>query len=218
MSAAPAEEEAPGSSSPACLDAALHPAEQVALSPPAAEVAPALRETNAEARAAFEPRSVAPDACAGGCWEVHREKHGWTPLAPALQPALDAAMASNKERVELLIDTSSKAWVPDADEAAMRRCAVYVALPRESKMGKVGGEPPRPIRWRPSTWTDAVDEVDAEAEAEDPLMFTAKPVDGIVINSSIFERLQQGVSERYAGHRYAENGAASGQLCVEGAY
>jgi len=108
-------------------------------------------------------------------------------------------------------------------------------------MGKVGGEPPRPVRWRSSDDTDDAapkvnrdgaapaseepaagsnaaaaeataaaegaeeDEAEAEEDEEDdPLTFTAKPADGVVIQSAVFERLQHGVSERCAGHRYAE--------------
>lgn len=143
-------------------------------------------------------------------WEVHRAKTGWTPLAPALHPALDAAMNSSAESVQLLIDTAARSWVPNPnllDEEARRRCAVYVAYPRESKMGKLGGEPPRPIR-RLQPETPATQELDSPQESKtmeerDPLMFTAQPVNGFVIQSAIFERLQEGVSERYAGHRYA---------------
>jgi len=161
-----------------------------------------------------------PELDAGGVWEVHRKKQGWTPLAPALQPALDAAMATAAERVELLIDTATRSWVPSSaalDEATRHRCTVYVAFPRESKMGKLGGEPPRPIRRRSGPLEAATEPEEEFQEEEDPLMFTAKPVDGIVINSSIFERLQKGVSERYAGHRYAGDSTAYEQPCVEGA-
>jgi hypothetical protein len=144
----------------------------------------------------------------GCCWEVHTKKRGWAPLAPALQPALDAAMASNEERVELLIDTVARSWVPNpaaVDDTTRQRCVVYVALPRERKMGKVGGEPPRPIR-RQASASGVEDEVGDQADTlpmdEDPLMFTAKPVDGVVLRNSIFDRLQQDVVKRYAGHRY----------------
>lgn len=153
-------------------------------------------------------------------WEVHRAKTGWTPLAPALHPALDAAMNSSAESVQLLIDTASRSWVPNPnllDEEARRRCTVYVAYPQESKMGKLGGEPPRPIR-RTQAGTTAPQELDSPLESKsmeerDPLMFTAQPVNGFVIQSAIFERLQEGVSERYAGHRYA----GEAQVCVESA-
>lgn len=213
-------------------------------------------------------------------------KRGWAPLAPALQPALDAAMSSTAERVEVLVDPVARSWVPDpaaAGEAIRQRCVVYVALPLEQKMGKVGGEPPRPVRWRasdedddavaaaagvvaaasgadtaptceepavasearegPSTdklpsaeaWTSAgcppapeeepgagePPGADVELQAEtspgtagaleedDPLTFTAKPSDGVVIQSAVFERLQHGVSARYAGHRYGGKVLAS---------
>jgi len=59
---------------------------------------------------------------------------------------------------------------------------------------------------------DAAEEREEEEdleEEEDPLMFTAKPRDGFVIHSSMFERLQQGASERQAGHRYSESAWAA---------
>jgi len=161
-------------------------------------------------------------------------RRGWAPLAPALQAALDFAMASNEDRVELLIDPTSRAWLPNSpaiDEARRRSCAVYVALPKERRMGKVGGEAPRPIRWASAmldegasaggagsgyvvsgvAWPAAAGRAaeggsgdgDGDVEDEDPLMFTAKPADGVVLHSSVFERLQLGVSERFAGYRYA---------------
>ncbi|CAE8621491.1 unnamed protein product, partial [Polarella glacialis] len=86
-----------------------------------------------------------------GQWEVHTVKRGWAPLAPALQGALSRAMAAAEDQVEILIDPSTRSWVPDPaalNEAARERCSVYAAFPRERKMGKVGGEPPRPVRWR----------------------------------------------------------------------
>lgn len=190
-----------------------------AISPPAASAAAATAAVSAVPND-VQPR-LEPDLECHGVWEVHRKKQGWTPLAPALQPALDDAMTSAAERVELLVDTAMRSWVPSSaavDEVTRQRCAVYIAFPRESKMGKLGGEPPRPIRRRPGDLPEAATEPQMEFhEEEDPLMFTAKPVDGIVIHSSIFERLQQGVSERYAGHRYAEESAAYEQPCVEGA-
>merc|ERR1712154_156125 len=111
-------------------------------------------------------------------------------------------------------------------------------------MGKVGGEPPRPVRWRsgaaqlesllPLPHADvlttcqaqellATADVQGDATAdgsqepaamaftskdenveEDPLMFTAQPSSGFVLKSDVFEKLQKGVSHRYAIHRYAE--------------
>lgn len=79
-------------------------------------------------------------------------KCGWAPLAPALQPALDAAMASVASCVEIRIDPATKAWIPDAadvDEEIVRRCVVYAACPLEKTLGKVGGSPPRSVRWSP---------------------------------------------------------------------
>jgi hypothetical protein len=74
-------------------------------------------------------------------------------------------MTSGEERVELLVDMLARAWVPDsanADDMVRERCATYVALPRESKMGKLGGEPPRPIRRRPHDSVKATEVDDPE--------------------------------------------------------
>jgi len=198
-----------------------------------------------------------------GEWEVHTVKRGWAPLAPALQPALNAAMDAAAERVEVLVDPVVRSWVADpamVAEAVRQRCVVYVALPRQRMMGKVGGEPPRPVRWRAAgdavkcprgeadvasmtrdlglgstegvtpgiaecartaaaeeapaampnmslvhaTCWDEEDVEPAEEEEEgDLLTFTAKPADGVFINSAVFERLQHGISARGAAHRYA---------------
>lgn len=188
-------------------------------------------------------------------------------------------MALSQERVEIMIDPSTRAWLPDITavaEARRQRCALYVAMPHERRMGKVGGEAPRPVRWRPvgespcepanagageavptaagtaaagsgaggspahpvtptapvaevaarvpqrepedAPWSPAdtcrpalpgespVELEAAEAQAvleEDPLMFTAQPADGVVLRSSVFQRLQLGVSERHAEYRYS---------------
>jgi len=178
-----------------------------------------------------------------GEWEVHTVTKGWAPLALALQPALDAALVASPrvERVEILLDPTAKSWVAEPDSVSdnvRRRCTVYVVFPLEQKMGKVGGESPRPLRWRPhgglkdindnapsicpgvyaSCTADPVtphpdEPVSARSQPpsdfpsekkidDDPLMFTANPVDGFVIHTGVFERLQHGISERYAGHRY----------------
>jgi len=185
-----------------------------------------------------------------GAWEVDTLKKGWAPLAPALQPALDLAMGTTplQERVEILVDLATKMWVQrgaagstqvdDEEEQILRaRCLVYVVFPPEGTMGKVGGAPPRQIRWRPEAAEEegqpkrldscedrreacSANDVGAarlrgvgEAKAEpqvrqpdeesDPLMYTAKPLDGVLIGCALFERLQQTTSERQANHRYA---------------
>lgn len=212
------------------------------------------------------PAVVVPSR--SGDWEVHTVKKGWAPLAPALQPALDAAMASTAEMVEVLVDPVARSWVPNpaaVGDDVRHRCVVYLALPHQQLMGKVGGEPPRPVRWRragadeagfsgsaaaapptasvadgcaaaagagtaavggspvaPAVGSTAAaaeehlgDTAAARepgvptAEEEDPLAFTAKPADGVVIHSAVFERLQHGVSARHAGHRYAGQVLAS---------
>lgn len=241
-------------------------------------------------RAADQP---VEDSSSEGQWEVDTVRRGWAPLAPALQSALDFAMASSAARVEILIDPVERAWLADpstVDEARRRRCAVYVALPKESRMGKVGGEPPRAVRRQPacaSSDGDPAEEASGRPEArsaaaaraaclppaaagppgvprggtavtpsavgtavpttgaspgaacaaveslatgagggvetaepqeeEDALMFTAKPADGVVLHSSIFERLQRGVSERYAGYRYAAERCQTAELYSEAA-
>eukprot|EP00928_Gymnodinium_smaydae_P030983 TRINITY_DN22893_c0_g1_i1.p1 TRINITY_DN22893_c0_g1~~TRINITY_DN22893_c0_g1_i1.p1 ORF type:complete len:577 (-),score=63.77 TRINITY_DN22893_c0_g1_i1:358-2088(-) len=175
-----------------------------------------------------------------GVWEVFTVKRGWAALAPALQPALDEAMGarSSADQVDILVDPVARAWVPNpmaVDEIVRHRCVAYAAFPSDRKMGKVGGEPPRPIRWSANDKVHCeIEHDDAAADAccvdrplhvdnepvledsnqadadqeendeiPDPLMFTATPADGFVIHSSVFERLQQGGLERYAGHRYA---------------
>merc|ERR1711988_255425 len=73
------------------------------------------------------------------------------PLAPALQGALTAAMQSDQERVEILIDPSTRSWIQNisiVETVVKEQCCVYEAFPRDRRMGKVGGEPPRPVRWR----------------------------------------------------------------------
>jgi len=114
----------------------------------------------------------------------------------------------------------------------------YVAMPQQRALGKVGGEPPRPVRLRPRVATSTVFEasganaaseaavvsdmlpmsltafaeepeahcketVAESADANDVLMFTAQPADGIFIQSSVFELLRRGASERCAAHRYS---------------
>jgi len=229
-------------------------------------------------------------ATRNGEWEVHTVKRGWAPLTPALQPALHWAMGSLEEKVEILVDVAAKAWVPEpalVDDSIRERCVAYVAMPQQRALGKVGGEPPRPVRWQPRVAPTIVleasdkhapleaaaalaaaaaeaaeaaevgkagdtkvlvpeaapeaavvsgmspmslaacaqepeaqeleaQELEAQepevhrmetpaesADANDVLMFTAQPVDGILIQSSVFERLRQGASERCAAHRYS---------------
>lgn len=162
--------------------------------------------------------------------------------------------------VEILVDVASKAWVPQpalVDASIRERCVAYVAMPQQRALGKVGGEPPRPVRWQARVTTGTVfeargTEASSEApeaaktgevalvaeaaqetvvvsdmspmsltafaeephahcmetpaesqDANDVLMFTAQPADGILIQSVVFERLQQGASERSAAHRYS---------------
>jgi len=222
----------------------------------------AQREANGHGVALGDKDQVDGATCDGE-WEVHTVKRGWAPLTPALQPALHAAMASLEEKVEILVDVASKAWVPHpalVDAAIRERCVAYVAMPKQCALGKVGGEPPRPVRWQArvvtgtvleeASGTNASSEEEAaeagkageaalvpeaaqeavvvsdmspmsltafaekphahcmetlaqSADANDVLMFTAQPADGILIQSSVFERLRQGASERCAAHRYS---------------
>ncbi|CAE7878775.1 unnamed protein product, partial [Symbiodinium microadriaticum] len=89
---------------------------------------------------------------AKGHWQVHTTKRGWASLAPALQDALSRAMSQSEDRVEIHIDpATSRVWMPDkvaADPARQSSCLVYEAFPLDRTIGKVGGEPPRPVRWR----------------------------------------------------------------------
>ncbi|CAE6911182.1 unnamed protein product [Symbiodinium sp. CCMP2592] len=89
---------------------------------------------------------------AKGHWQVHTTKRGWASLAPALQDALSRAMSQSEDRVEIHIDpATSRVWMPDkaaADPARRSSCLVYEAFPLDRTIGKVGGEPPRPVRWR----------------------------------------------------------------------
>jgi len=99
-------------------------------------------------------KQVAPAVMTGlEMWEVHTVKKGWAPLAPTLQEALSCAMEDDTvERVEVFIDVAARSWIQDpstVDDTARARCVVYAVFPRESKMAKVGGELPRPIRRRP---------------------------------------------------------------------
>lgn len=130
-------------------------------------------------------------------------------------------MQLGDERVELLIDPETMAWVREpVDEARRRSCMVYVAWPRERRMGKVGGEAPRPLRWLPgpppppaaalaegragrSVPAEGSGRLPAPAAGQDPLMFTAGLAGGTVLSNSVFERLQLGVAERFAGYRYS---------------
>lgn len=86
-----------------------------------------------------------------GQWQVRTVKRGWATLAPALQAALTQAMSQIEDRVEILIDPDTRTWVRDVhhvDAATRARCQVYEAFPIDRKMGKVGGEAPRALRWR----------------------------------------------------------------------
>ncbi|CAE7863400.1 unnamed protein product, partial [Symbiodinium necroappetens] len=89
---------------------------------------------------------------AKGHWQVHTTKRGWASLAPALQDALSRAVSQSEDRVEIHIDpATSRVWMPDkvaADPARQSSCLVYEAFPLDRTIGKVGGEPPRPVRWR----------------------------------------------------------------------
>ncbi|CAJ1430096.1 unnamed protein product [Effrenium voratum] len=94
---------------------------------------------------------------AQGQWQVRTVKRGWATLAPALQGALTQAMCQIQDRVEILVDPSTRSWVSDADPALRARCLVYEAYPLDRKMGKAGGEAPRPVRWRAGAGPAAVD-------------------------------------------------------------
>lgn len=175
------------------------------------------------------------DASGAGMWEVNTTSKGWAPLAPALQPALDEAMSMDVDHIELIIDPVARIWVRELnslDESIQQRCVTYIALPKEQKMGKVGGAPPRPVRRRPGSdesggvesamqiavathsaaacnilhSEDDKDSLDGDVteSADDPLMFTAHPADGILINEGVLERIRQGAAERQACHRYSE--------------
>lgn len=228
---------------------------------------PVQREANGHGGALSDKDQVDEATCEGE-WEVHTVKRGWAPLTPALQPALHAAMASPEEKVDILVDVASKAWVPQpalVDASIRERCVAYVAMPQQRALGKVGGEPPRPVRWQPRVaagtvleasgalasseaaaaefaeaaeagkageavllpevapeaavvsdlspklltafaeqpQTHCMESIAESADANDVLMFTAQPADGILIQSSVFERLRQGASERCAAHRYS---------------
>lgn len=155
-------------------------------------------------------------------------KNGWKPLAPALQSALDTAMAMSVDRVEVLIDPVSRTWYMDvasADDEVRQRCTWYVVFPRRQEMGKIDGAPPRSVRWAPEERSpvtlapserrmpnsheereDGADRSDVQEDLSgdtegDPLMFTA--ICGFIIDSAMFERLQQNVQARHAAHRYA---------------
>jgi len=201
----------------------------------------------------------ARDSC-GGHWEVDTVRKGWAPLSPWLQPALRWAMSLQQERVEILIDPHTRTWLwdPASDllgEKRRSQCDVFIAHPLERRMGKVGGERPRQVRWKkdpnhdigdaatstsagsttansPATENNSpgIENGDKEQqyhlqcsplgepakdEEDDPLMFTAKPSSGIILDVVIFERLLQGVSERYAHYRYASDRCWSTDLYSE---
>ena len=98
------------------------------------------------------PSAQRVEAKRNGVWEVDTVKNGWKPLAPALQSALDTAMAMSVDRVEVLIDPVSRTWYMDvasADDEVRQRCTWYVVFPRRQEMGKIDGAPPRSVRWAP---------------------------------------------------------------------